>query len=498
MTLLEQCQIWHEQNEFKKIIDALEALPEEERTPEIISELARAYNNVAAADERELFRRAIELLESVADYFVEDHNWNFRMAYAYYYLDEEGKARCYFNKALQARPDDADTIAFLNDCQERLALPRFQQNFRQRTQKAWAAFTAIEGRLREIMDMKQNQENQQELTTLSHQALSLAFADISFEIGFNGEKYELILTPEGYHDRLFELIYFQQNAPEALLQHWNILVGRQHSCGFELQSFGQSISGEDVQVWITQSSERAVNLELYCDKLLPFLLEDEDKTWWLLSALTDSILGEIPAMATIDGFDVLNAPRETPYILLENLPQKLAEMGISLSLDPKAYLDNQYVTYEMKPNDDPEADWRLDIFAGATQCPNLINDYLRNNDDLMDNFHQNGVVPGFFCYPLDVFANEQERGKAILDFRDDLEAAISSACGSEAVTFIGGASGIYCGYLDFIAWDLPTVLDAATDYFAQSPVSWANFHTFRRDVAAINLVDKTSEVEKHH
>ena len=30
--------------------------------------------------------------------------------------------------------------------------------------------------------------------------------------------------------------------------------------------------------------------------------------------------------------------------------------------------------------------------------------------------------------------------------------------GAEAVTFLGGATGLYCGYLDFIAWDLPAVL----------------------------------------
>ena len=34
MELLEQCRIWHENDEYQKIIDALEAIPEGERTPE--------------------------------------------------------------------------------------------------------------------------------------------------------------------------------------------------------------------------------------------------------------------------------------------------------------------------------------------------------------------------------------------------------------------------------------------------------------------------------
>ena len=48
MELLEQCRIWHENDEHQKIIDALEAIPEGERTPEQDLELARAYNKTPA------------------------------------------------------------------------------------------------------------------------------------------------------------------------------------------------------------------------------------------------------------------------------------------------------------------------------------------------------------------------------------------------------------------------------------------------------------------
>ena len=47
MDILKQCQKWHEKDKYQKIIDALEAIPAEERTPEMDSELARAYNNLA-------------------------------------------------------------------------------------------------------------------------------------------------------------------------------------------------------------------------------------------------------------------------------------------------------------------------------------------------------------------------------------------------------------------------------------------------------------------
>ena len=120
MTLLEQCQIWHENNEFQKIIAEIEALPSEERTPELDSELARAYNNTAGTGDRAYFEKAIGLLSPHTDYFAGDHLWNFRMGYAYYYLDREDCALPYFEAALAALPNDTDTMQMIDACQKRL------------------------------------------------------------------------------------------------------------------------------------------------------------------------------------------------------------------------------------------------------------------------------------------------------------------------------------------------------------------------------------------
>ena len=80
---------------------------EEERTPEMDSELARAYNNLADPGKPEgidMFRRAIGLLKRHEEYFEGDHFWNFRMGYAYYHLDQEGIALRYFEKSVLIFP----------------------------------------------------------------------------------------------------------------------------------------------------------------------------------------------------------------------------------------------------------------------------------------------------------------------------------------------------------------------------------------------------------
>ncbi len=116
MELLEQCQKWNENDEHQKIIDALEAIPAGERTPEMDSELARACENIAQPGERALFEKAIALLTPHEAYFEGDHCWNYRMGYAYYYLDQDGPALRYFEQALEARPGDEDTQELIDDC----------------------------------------------------------------------------------------------------------------------------------------------------------------------------------------------------------------------------------------------------------------------------------------------------------------------------------------------------------------------------------------------
>ena len=279
MTLLEQCQIWNENDEYQKIIDTIEAIPEEKLTPELCSELARAYNNAADIGDREMFEKALALLLPYADHFQGEHTWNFRVGYAYYYLDQESLALPYFEQALEARPGDADTLQMIEDCRRQLALPRFAKNFRERTEETWKTFRRKEAQLRQLLDIKDRSAVQEELIALCESALLPAFPDPAFEVGHSGQKYELILSSEGNLARLYELDYFQRHAPAELLEHWNFHVGRQASANFSLRtSAGLEISGTEVQVLAEKTEDDFLALTLYCDALLPLLQEDENGT----------------------------------------------------------------------------------------------------------------------------------------------------------------------------------------------------------------------------
>ena len=499
MDILKQCQKWHEESKQHKIIDALEAIPAEERTPEMDSELARAYNNLADPHKptcKEMLKKALALLKPHEEYFEDDYYWNFRMGYSYFYLDQEGRALRYFEKALEVRPGDDDTKEFIERCKQGISLPQFWECFRERTENWWETFAEMEAELRQMMDEDKDHTRGAELVAPMEGALNQAFDEISFEMGFNGKKHELILTPEGDKVKLFELIYFQKHAPKEVLEHWNILVGRQplQNIGLRTED-GWDISGEDVQIWLEEQGENSFAISAYCEKLLPMLRDEEGRAWWMLTTLTDQVLGEIPHMRYIDSFDVLEEPKAEPSFLLSQLPDKLREQGLELSTDPNAYLES-YLGYKMEPNEDPDADWRLDTMVGSTCCVPLINGYLNADNDFMDDLHADGAVAGFFCYPLDTL-REEEGSQKIFDFRDKLEEVFTTDEGSEVLTLTGGATGLYCGYVDFIAWDIREALNMAKEFFEGTDIPWAIFHTFRREAGSVPLKqqDDGSETE---
>lgn len=497
MDILKQCQKWHEKGQYQKIIDALEAIPAGERTPEMDSELARAYNNLADPYKpggKEMLKKAIALLKPHEEYFAEDHCWNFRMGYSYYFLDQEGRALPYFRKALEKLPGDEDTQKLIDDCEHRISLPQFSECFRERTENCWETFAEMEAELRQMMDEDKDHTRGAELVAQMEETLNLVFDEISFEMGFNGKKHELILTPEGDKVKLFELVYFQKHAPKEVLEHWNILVGRQplQNIGLRTED-GWDISGDDVQIWLEEQGENSFAISAYCEKLLPMLRDEEGRAWWMLTTFTDQVLGEIPHMRYIDSFDVLEEPKAEPSFLLSQLPDKLREQGLELSTDPEAYLES-YLGYKMEPKQDPDADWRLDVMAGSTCCVPLINGYLNADNDFMDDLHADGAVAGFFCYPLDTL-REEEGSQKIFDFRDKLEEVLTGGDGSEVLTLTGGATGLYCGYVDFIAWDIQEALNMAKEFFEGTDIPWAIFHTFRREAGSVPLKQQDDGTE---
>ncbi|MFR6028149.1 MAG: hypothetical protein ACLUHG_01810 [Sutterella wadsworthensis] len=137
-----------------------------------------------------------------------------------------------------------------------------------------------------MMDADKTHERGEEIVNRIERILRLAFEGVSFEVGFNGVKHELILTPEGNRMKLFELVYFRSHAPASVLRHWEITLGRRGTSGNELHAGGVRIGGEDVQAWL-EPDDDAFKLSVFCARLADLKAKEEGRAWWMLTTLTD-------------------------------------------------------------------------------------------------------------------------------------------------------------------------------------------------------------------
>lgn len=105
--LLVQLQEWHEEDEFQEIVDAIQAIPVEERDYELVNHLGRALNNL------EQYEEAVEQFLTVANEGTGDPLWHYRIGLAYYYLEQYAHALQAFERADELDPGDEDTLEFL-------------------------------------------------------------------------------------------------------------------------------------------------------------------------------------------------------------------------------------------------------------------------------------------------------------------------------------------------------------------------------------------------
>lgn len=489
--LADQCESWHQREEHLRIVEAIESLPESERTPELVSILARAYNNLGGPDDHAPLLKAVELLESVRGSLGDDALWNYRLGYSYWMMDREPEALPHLRKAVLLDPDDGDYRELLERCERMVALPMFRHCFRERAEIAWTRFADAMPEIERLLEHPDRDSVSDEIVGTVSGILSEAIDGIAFEIGSNGERFELVLSPEADRVRLFEICELLRRAPAEVLERWDLRAGNRRNPGFRLQTEACELVSSDISVGIERKGDY-VSLTLHCPRLSGLMENDEDMVWWAVSSLMERVIGEIPAMAVLDGITVVSEPPGPDAVPLPQLPSRLVDMGFNMEIDAEGYLSTS-ITYRPEPVEDPDADWRLDIYSGSSRCAPLLRGYLTLQNDAMDMLHRDGAVAGFLVYSLESFQGD-DRAAEIMGFRDRMERYIIENAGRDAVEFIGGATGLYYGYVDLIAWDLEAVVNAAKEFLMGTDVAHAGFHTFRRGPSSIIIVDRTEVV----
>ena len=130
--LLEQIEKWNDADEFARCIEAIEAIPEQERDYLLTLKLGRAYSNLAVLGDHRahgtdgavdgaLIRHAIDLLESVRTQGENDPYWNSRMGYSCLMAYRSAATAYEYAKCwLALAPDDPAAQKLVRDCEEYL------------------------------------------------------------------------------------------------------------------------------------------------------------------------------------------------------------------------------------------------------------------------------------------------------------------------------------------------------------------------------------------
>ena len=130
--LIEQLEQWNDKDEYSRCIEAIEAIPEQERGYLLTVRLSRAYSNLAVLGDHgehktdgevdeALIRHAIDLLESVRTRGENDPYWNARMGYSCLMAYPSAATACeYAKRWLALAPDDPDAQKLVRDCEEYL------------------------------------------------------------------------------------------------------------------------------------------------------------------------------------------------------------------------------------------------------------------------------------------------------------------------------------------------------------------------------------------
>jgi len=329
--------------------------------------------------------------------------------------------------------------------------------FKERVQKFWEAFSKEEAEVRMMMD---NKVDGNILIKFVSNILNLAFEDPFFEMGINDEgKYELIMSPSGNRAILLELHYWLQRAPENLWEKWNFYSAKpgHPDSDFSMEMYDISISKEDVTIFYEVDEERPkINIEIYSPKLME--LEENDR-YNMFFIFLDQFIGELYTMEYIGYIDFVETQQLKNTVSLSHLKELIKN-----TIENKEWSRNDnpyesYTAYQREATEEENWSLREDIYIGYTASTAILNSFYRKEDDLFNDFEQNGVILGYLFYE-----NINVPQKEIVSVRAEIEDKILAITEPHGIAnSMGGATGFHFSYIDFIIFDYDAFLKIAKE-----------------------------------
>lgn len=462
-TVLEKCGKLNEEGKVQEVIDLLEAIPEETRSPLLTSELARAYNNIAYSEgkteeeSQAALRRALALLFSVRETENRKHSWQFRVGYAFYYLDREDEALPYFKRALALRPGDPDTVEFLHHCLRETSLPTPMPNFATRIKGFWDLFEKHTAALYTALK-EADESHRAEITEMITEAVHRCF---DTEWGVHVHVRDRILVEISPNDLFWNAIligHICESTPEKLKDRWEFVNGIQakplSECEFRFD--GKPVDIDKIRIWVNRTEEKDWKLSLFMPEFENLPQNMAREGFRFVNYLFSSIFGESVVLRWLRDIGIKRdaLPRgESHEMTLTQFVQYFRETELkALAYTMEEYL-YEPIKFSLKPHD--SAYPLYDVADGETWCMMpLIGSYFGSDTTIMNHFREHGATAAMIGFGLndETVAKTRNPQKAAEKIRERLVKYVKWK-GPKCATLSGTAQGKHWTYAFFILWD---------------------------------------------
>ena len=465
MDILQQCQIWSEQNKQELIIKLIESLPEEQRTALVDSELAQAYNYLAdispiQAKDILYLKKAVALLKKHEAELGDTFEWNFRLGYAYFYLEQHDLSIKYMQKALLLNANglndsiDKEAIEYYLDyCEKTMEMPESILSFLDRVDLAWGEFKQ---RRSQIEDLINNNEHDKAIALLDD-CFHVLFDEINFELSIKGKVYEVIFPTECDLATILQLKTFIAHAPRKVKKHWSFIIGRPADANLIIDNGTATLTSQDITVYSCDLGNNRYDLKIIAPKIKKFVSTDE-QAQKLAFYFISNTLGEVNYLNHLASLELLNKDANINDLsgydqgcTLDSFILKLKEQGLKLNNDVKSLPDSCFNNFQLARQSKREICSRLDIDHGISCLLGLHYEYIAGDSTLYNSFYHNGAVPLFIC-----FEQTNQHQSSSLHISDSQLAQMVATIRnktSAVATIVGYAAGLHYGYIDCIAWD---------------------------------------------
>lgn len=493
----DQAAWWRAKGEPERAIAVIEAVPQGERNPRQMLELACAKLLKAGSglqvDERGVWE-AIQLLGEFAADGRGNPEWWRQYAAAFVMVDMQPQAAAMCRELLSRKPGDEEALLMLRNCLDMLTAPVFQIPFRRRVEAAWNHFAAQEAELWE------QSKSAGFLAQSPRQLFGLPFlwdADVHFETTPEGlERGVITLSTMGEIVEILPILEFTRRMPEALKTRWRVAAGRE-PWGATVKLVTNERTLEAAAIFFTpERSALGLKLTLWSEEFAGMTeAEAVGEGRGSVMLMLATLIGEAAALRWITGVTLSMKKPEGVLMPLTELPDYLHETNPESADETFETLSRRRLEYWLKPEavDVPG----LDVVKGETAAVVLVNEFRANAPDAVDRLHAEGIAAGFLFFSLKGFKDPEAHAARMDAVTAALEARLTEVCPPDVCFLCGTAAGTRWGYVELYAWDLPPVLDAARAFFMEEPdVLRAGFHSFRRTAGILALKDGVEEPDE--